>query len=91
MGAEVHLMNICTVFGSSAFNGLLCYNSPTSATLDRYAPCLSSLFQFEFRDEKQKEFSQRIYFISDISIILICSLLKTTILSSGVDLFSNLF
>jgi hypothetical protein len=26
---------------------------------NRYAPCLSSVFQFEFRDEKQKEFSQR--------------------------------
>jgi len=23
----------------------------------RYAPCLSSVFQFEFRDEKQKEFT----------------------------------
>lgn len=31
-------MNICTVFSSSAFNGLLCYKSPTSATLDRYLP-----------------------------------------------------
>jgi|688.fasta_scaffold03804_31 hypothetical protein len=29
---------------------------------NRYAPCLSSILQFEFCYEKQKEFFQRTYF-----------------------------
>jgi hypothetical protein len=37
MGADVHLMNILPLFNVSAFNGLLCYKSPTSATLEPLA------------------------------------------------------
>ena len=36
-------------------------NTQTKSTPDRYAPCLSSVFQFVFRDEKQKEFSHRTF------------------------------
>ena len=36
----------------------------------RYAPCLSSVFQFEFRDEKQKEFFQRTYFLYPIYALI---------------------
>jgi len=32
-------------------------------TVNRYAPCLSPVFQFEFRDEKQKEFANALLII----------------------------
>jgi hypothetical protein len=38
---------------------------------ERYAPFLSSVFQFEFRDENKNNFYQRTYFFSFFMILVI--------------------
>jgi len=52
MGADVRLMNICTMFNSSAFNGLLCYTPPTLATLNRCASCYGDSVNLELTSKK---------------------------------------
>jgi acyl carrier protein len=51
-----------TIFSIDSYpiNFTLWHRPQLNIPENRYAPCLSSVFQFEFRDKKQKEFSQRI-------------------------------